>query len=115
MPSLCLAVPRAPDPRPPAEQIYLVQRVLELGELERLIARFKGKISELTAQVETISVQAEADVRASTFEPVSWVHVATSLFPNTREMTPEERDGLAEIHRQSLRPLAKPIKKFRPR
>ena len=113
MPSPCVAVQHSRDLRPPAEQVSVAIRVLELGELDRLISTFKGKIWELAAQVVTTSVQAEADVRASTFEP-AWVDLATSLFPNMRDMTPEERDGLAEIHRQSLRPLAKPTKKQRP-
>ncbi len=115
MPSPSVAVQRHPDLRPTTEQVSLLQPIQVLGELDQLIKAFKWKMWELAAHVVPTSVDAEADLRASTFESASWVALATSLFPNTREMTQEERDEFAEIHRQSFTTLGKPIKKVRPR
>jgi hypothetical protein len=118
VPSPCVAnaPQRILDAHPVVEQVSQVQKGSARHELDQLVWTFEAKIGELAAQVTLLaSIAADADLRASTFEPTSWRDVATSLFPNTREMTPDESQQFAEIHRRMLTPVTKPTRKLRPR
>jgi hypothetical protein len=45
----------------------------------------------------------------------TWVEVSAGIFPNSRNMTTDEREAFDHLSRADVRPLSKPLKRFKPR